>query len=91
MAAVQDHVAESVACMRAEKRITYEKRLSRGRGCRWRSGCPSWKMGVSNCLENQAGCLAATRHGIPLFSIALRIVSSFRMQTVNANFFAFPA
>ena len=30
---------------------------------------------VSNCPENQAGRLAATRHGVPLFSIALRMVS----------------
>jgi hypothetical protein len=46
---------------------------------------------LSNCLESQAGGLAATRHGVPLFSIALRMVSSLRMQAVNANFFAFPA
>jgi hypothetical protein len=32
-----------------------------------------------------------TRHGVALFTIALRIVSSFRMQAVNATFFAFPA
>lgn len=30
-------------------------------------------------------------HGVPLFTIALRIVSSFRMQAVSASFFAFPA
>jgi len=42
-------------------------------------------------LENQASGLAASRHAVPLFSIALRIVSNFRMQAVNANFFAFPA
>ena len=46
---------------------------------------------VSNCLENQVDRVAATRHDVPLFSIALRIVSSLRMQAVNASFFAFPA
>lgn len=47
--------------------------------------------GASNCLEYQVGRLAATSHGVPLLSIVLRIVSSFRMQTVKASFFAFPA
>lgn len=31
------------------------------------------------------------RHGVRLFTIALRMVSSFRMHAVNASFFAFPA
>jgi hypothetical protein len=35
--------------------------------------------------------VASRRHSVRLFTIALRIVSSFRMQAVNANFFAFPA
>ena len=34
---------------------------------------------------------ASCRHGVPLFTIALRMVSSFRIQAVNASFFAFPA
>lgn len=28
------------------------------------------EMGVGNCLENQAGGLVTTRHGVPLFTIA---------------------
>jgi len=48
-------------------------------------------MGVSNCLENQAGCVTATLHGVRLFTIAFKMVSSFRMHAVNASFFAFPA
>jgi hypothetical protein len=35
--------------------------------------------------------LAAIRHGAPLFNIGLRVMSCFRMQAVNANFFAFPS
>jgi hypothetical protein len=37
---------------------------------------------VSNCLENQA---CAGFHGWPSRAIALRIVSSFRMQAVSAT------
>lgn len=54
----------------------------------WVAGAPMCR--VSNCLENQADRLTGTRHGVALFSIALRIVSSFRIQAVNANFFASP-
>ena len=35
--------------------------------------------------------MTATRHGIRLFTIAFKMVNSFRMQAVNARFFAFPA
>jgi len=38
----------------------------------------------------QAGSLAC-RHGVLLFTIALRMVRSVRMQAVSASFFAFPA
>ncbi len=44
------------------------------------------------CLENQvrasteAGC-----HGVPLRAIALRMMSSFRMQAISASFSGFPA
>lgn len=31
------------------------------------------------------------RHGVRRFTIAFRMVSSLRMQAVNASFFAFPA
>jgi hypothetical protein len=31
---------------------------------------------------------ASSRHRVPLFTIALRMMSSFRMQAVNAHFFA---
>jgi len=31
------------------------------------------------------------RYEVPLFTIALRIVSSFHIQSVNATFFPFPA
>ena len=44
----------------------------------------------SDCLEHQAGWLAITTHGVSFVSIALRIMSSFLMQAVNANFFASP-
>jgi hypothetical protein len=48
-------------------------------------------MGVSTFLKNQAGCVTATRHDVRLFTIAFKMVSSFRMHEVNASFFAFPA
>lgn len=41
-------------------------------------------------VSAQVGSLAY-RHGVRLLTIAFKMVSSFRMQAVNANFFAFPA
>jgi hypothetical protein len=46
---------------------------------------------VGNCLENQVGRPAATHHGVSLFTIALRMLRSFRMHAVNVSFFGFPA
>ena len=52
--------------------------------------------GVSNCLNCQAVASALASagsacHGVLVFAIALRIVSSFRMQATSASFFGLPA
>ena len=42
--------------------------------------------GVSDCLVSQACC-----HGVWSLTMALRMVSSFRMTAVSATFLGFPA
>ncbi len=45
------------------------------------------QLSYASAATNSAAC----RHGVLLFTMALRIVSSFRMQAVKASFFALPA
>lgn len=44
----------------------------------------------SNCLRCQGHSTSFVLQGVRCFTIALRMVSSFRMQAVRATFLAFP-
>ena len=46
---------------------------------------------VSNCLDCQACCGCSVRQGVRYLSIALSVVSSFRIQAMRATFLVLPS
>ena len=46
---------------------------------------------LSNCLDNYASCTTFGCQGVPVGTIALSLVSSFRIAATNATFGALPA
>gem|GEM_PF-6034312 len=46
---------------------------------------------LSNCLDNYVSCTTFGCQGVPVCTIALSIVSRFRIAATNATFGALPA